>query len=207
MSGRGWFMGLLVAIAASGAQSEKVRNERVAVVEVTLRPGEAASVAGDYPSVTVYFTSGIVAAAAGGGTPQSETVRRGEAVFRAAQARVERNSGASVLHFARVEFLGSGGAETWGSSGLSPHYQVLLENQYTRVYDIRIPAHTAEPRHTHKDRVVICLSGAQLRHLMPDGRQEDSTLKTGEIAWRRGSTHIGQNLGNTDLWVIAVEPK
>lgn len=90
---------------------------------------------------------------------------------------------------------------------LSPNYKLLFENQYTRAYDIRIPAGTKEPQHTHKDRVVVCLSGAKLKHLLPDGREEPSTLKTGESAWRRGGTHIGQNLGDTDLWVIAVEPK
>ena len=75
------------------------------------------------------------------------------------------------------------------------------------MYDIRIPAHTNEPQHTHKDRVVVCLSGAQLEHPLPDGRREPSTLKTGEVGRRRGGTHIGQNLGNSDLWVIAIEPK
>ena len=34
-----------------------------------------------------------------------------------------------------------------------------------------------------------------------------STLKTGEVAFRAGSTHIGRNIGRTDLWVIAIEPK
>jgi len=75
------------------------------------------------------------------------------------------------------------------------------------VYDIRIPAGVREPQHSHRDRVVICLSGAKLSHLLPDGRQEPSTLETGESTWRRGGTHVGQNLGTTDLWVIAVEPK
>jgi quercetin dioxygenase-like cupin family protein len=124
-----------------------------------------------------------------------------------AQPRTVKNTGPSAVHFARIEFLGSGLAETWGTTGLSPNYKLLIENQYTRVYDIRIPAGTREPQHTHHDRVVVCLSGAQLKHLMPDGREEPSTLKTGEIVWRRGGTHIGQNLGKTDLWVIAVEPK
>jgi hypothetical protein len=32
-------------------------------------------------------------------------------------------------------------------------------------------------------------------------------LKTGEIAWRRATTHVGHNLGKTDLWVIGIEPK
>ena len=75
------------------------------------------------------------------------------------------------------------------------------------VYDIRIAAGTNEPQHTHQDRVVIGLSGAQLRHLLPDGSTVDSNLKTGEIAWRKGQTHIGENVGKTDLWAIAIEPK
>ena len=55
--------------------------------------------------------------------------------------------------------------------------------------------------------VVICFSGARMEHILPDGRTEPSTLQTGEIAWRRGATHIGHNLDKTDLWVIAIEPK
>ena len=37
--------------------------------------------------------------------------------------------------------------------------------------------------------------------------KEKSTLKTDEIAWRLGGTHVGHNLGKTDLWVLAFEPK
>jgi len=106
-----------------------------------------------------------------------------------------------------VEFLGNGNPETWGMTGLSPNYKMIFENRYARVYDIKIPAGTKEPQPTHHDRVVICLSGAELSHLLPDGRDEPSTLKTGEIVWRRGGTHVGRYLGTTDLWVIAVEPK
>jgi hypothetical protein len=84
---------------------------------------------------------------------------------------------------------------------------MLAENQYARAYDIRILPHTFEPQHTHHDRVVVCLSGAELEHILPDGTHQPSTLETGEIVWRLGATHVGHNLGTTDLWVIAVEPK
>jgi hypothetical protein len=53
----------------------------------------------------------------------------------------------------------------------------------------------------------VCLSGAELEHILPDGTHQPSTLETGEIVWRLGATHVGHNLGTTDLWVIAVEPK
>jgi len=61
--------------------------------------------------------------------------------------------------------------------------------------------------HSHHDRVVICLSGAELEHILPDGQKQTATLKTGEIVWRPATTHVGHNLGKTDLWVIAIEPK
>ena len=73
--------------------------------------------------------------------------------------------------------------------------------------DIKIPAQTKEPQHTHKDRVVVSLSGAELEHILPDGTLQPSTLKTGEVVWRLGGTHVGHNIGHTNLWVIAVEPK
>ncbi len=184
---------LFLAFAFAGA-SEPVHNDRVLVTDVTLQPGETQTFPGEHPSVNVYFTDG-------------PGVKRGASVFQPAKPATVRNTGPAAIHFARIEFLGSGLAETWGTTGLSPNYKLLLENQYVRVYDIRIPAGTKEPQHTHHDRVVVCLSGAQLKHLMPDGREEPSTLQTGEIVWRRGGTHIGQNLGKTDLWVIAVEPK
>ena len=54
---------------------------------------------------------------------------------------------------------------------------------------------------------MVSLSGAELVHELPDGRQEASALGTDEVAWRRGGTHVGHNVGQTDLWVIAIEPK
>ena len=194
-----------VCIASAAVQTEKVRNEKVAAFDCTLRPGDTLNIKD--PSVTVYFQGGSLEITPQAGKPREVSVKPGDTVFRPAQAGVIKNTGAAEIHFARVDFLGSGGPETWGTTGLAPNYKLLFENSYTRVYDIRIPAGTNEPQHTHKNRVVVCLSGAQLRHLMPDGREEPSTLQTGEITWRLGATHIGQNLGTTDLWVIAIEPK
>jgi hypothetical protein len=188
-------------------QTEKVRNEKVLVVEQTLAPGETASLPGDRASVVVYLDNGSIELTPAQGTPRTETVKCGEAVFRTAQVGTVKNVSSSILRFVQTEYLGRGGSETWGSAGLAPNYTLLFENQYGRVYDIRMAAGRSEPLHSHHDRVVVCLSGAELEHEMPDGRRETSTLKTGEIAWRRSATHIGHNLGKTDLWVIAIEPK
>jgi hypothetical protein len=193
--------------ASEPKAEEKVRNQKVSVTDTVLRPGETETVSGNLPSVTVYFHSGMLQVTPAGGKSGKLAVKRGETRFATAGPRSIKNTGPSEIHYVRVDFLGGGGAETWGRTGLAPHYKLLVENRYSRTYDIRIPAHTNEPQHTHHDRVVICLSGARLKHLYPDGREEPSSLTTGETVWRRGATHIGQNLGDTDLWVIAVEPK
>ncbi len=201
------FVCVVMVQVAAGAGSTPVRNDRVVVSDETIRPDETLTWSGNHPSLVVYFTDGSLEIGGGSGKAANSSVRRGDSVFETARGRTVKNTGTAAVHYARIEFLGNGTPGTWGNTGLSPNYKLLFENQYTRVYDIRIPAGTNEPLHTHHDRVVVCLSGARLKHLMPDGREEPSTLKTNEIVWRRGATHIGQNLGNTDLWVIAVEPK
>ncbi len=197
---------LTVSVIQTNA-AETVRNDRVAVYDVIIKSGAAESIPGAHPAMTVYFSGGALEVSGAGGKPTAVKVKRGDSVFEAAGAKKIRNTGTSEVHFARVEFLGPGIDETWGPAGLSPNYKMIFENRYTRVYNIQIAAGEQEPQHSHKDRVVVCLSGAQMTHLFPDGREEPSTLKTGETVWRRGGTHIGQNLGKTDLWVIAVEPK
>jgi quercetin dioxygenase-like cupin family protein len=198
-----------VIVAAPAAETEKLRNDKVAVYEGAIQPGATVTVDRNLASVTVYSQGGTVEVALEGEKPQKTAPKRGDVVFRPAKRQVLRNVGSSEVRFVRVEFLGSGtpGAAPWGAAGLSPNYRVLVENQYARVYNISIPAGTDEPQHSHKDRVVVCLSGSQIVHLMPDGRREPSSLKTDETAWRRGGTHIGQNLGKTNFWAIAVEPK
>ena len=196
----------LASMAAGARPAEKLRNQKLVSAEIALQPGETVPVEGR-PAVTVYFDAGSLEFTPRGGRPRKTSVARGDTVFSPAEAGEIRNTGASGLHFVRTEFLTDGSSEMWGAAGLSPNYKLLIENRYARVYDIKIPAGTREPQHTHKARVVVCLSGAVLKHLMPDGREEPSTLQSGEVAWRAGATHIGQNLGATDLWVIAIEPK
>jgi hypothetical protein len=199
----------LSSLPAAGAASgvEQIRNQKVVVTEVTLAPGESEAAADRLPSMVVYISGGMVEVKAAGGVKQAQTVKAGETVFRDARDGALKNTGSAALHFVRIDFLGAGSKETWGMTGLAPNYTMLVENQYARAYDIKIKAQTFEPQHTHHDRVVVCLSGAELEHILPDGSKQPSTLKTGEVLWRLGATHIGHNLGHTDLWVIAVEPK
>jgi quercetin dioxygenase-like cupin family protein len=198
-------MAVVSALVAAPAV-EKLRNAQVVVRELTLKPGERVSVE-NRPSVTVYFGEGSVEFRPAAGAGVRAKVKEGETVFRPAEAGEIRNAGPGDLKFVRTEFLTGGAGEAWGAAGLAPQYKVLIENSYARVYEIRIPAGAREQQHTHHARVVVCLSGADLRHGLPDGREETATLKTGEVAWRAAATHTGHNVGTTDLWTIAIEPK
>lgn len=192
-------------LAASSVQ--KVKNEQVSVTEDTLAPGEAEMLSSARPSMVVYLSGGSVAVKRGNGASTKETFNRGETVFEPTGTISLKNAGSSQIRVVRVEFLTQGKPETWGMTGLPPNYKILVENRYARAYDIKIAPNSFEQRHTHHDRLVICLSGATLEHILANGQKQPSSLKTGEIAWRPGATHVGHNMGSTELWVICVEPK
>ena len=198
---------LSLATLAPASRTEMIRNEKVIATEEVLRPAAIESSGEGFASVTVFLSDGSVSIDSKAGKPVARTVQRGDVIYRRPHDGKIRAEGMKEVRFVRIEFRGQGSADVWGGAGLAPNYRLLLENDHARVYDIRIPAGTREPRHTHHDRVVVCLSGAQLRHVLTDGHEEDSTLETGQCLWRRGQTHVGKNIGATDLWVVAVEPK
>ena len=196
-----------VSSPPASVQTAAIRNDKVIVTDCVLGPSQQLAIKAGRPSVIVYFTYAKLQTTPQGGKTFDSEIKKGAALFDAGTASTVQNAGTADVRFLRIEFVGSGLDETWGRTGISPNYGLLLENRYVRIYDIRIAAGTKEPLHTHHARVAICLSGAKMSHLLPDGCAEPSGLKSGTFAWRPGQTHVGQNLDTTDLWVIAVEPK
>jgi hypothetical protein len=198
----------VAARAFPGTDREIFRNEKVVVVETAFEAGR--EIVLDFPGcVAVVLEGGTIATGPKESRMQTGAVKRGDVAFWPAGRLGFLNRGQGPVRYIRTCFLGPGrpGDPPWGAAGLSPNYRLLFENPSARVYEIRIAAGTKEPLHTHKDRVVVCLSGAEMQHVMPDGSVETSSLKADEAVWRKGGTHIGINLGKTDLWVIAIEPK
>jgi len=194
-------------VPAMAATNEVLRNDKVVVTEESLAPGEQETVAGEHASVVVFLSGDAVQGKYVDGPERHDAVQRGEVLNESAGRRIVTNTGHTPLRLVRVEFLTDGSSETWGMTGLPPNYKLLFEDRHSRTYDIKIEPHAWEPQHTHHDRVVVCLSGAQLEHVLPDGSKQPSTLKTDEVSWRLGQTHTGHNLGGTELWVVAIEPK
>jgi hypothetical protein len=198
---------LSCAAFAGAAPTLMIRNDRVIADQETIAPADTESAGEGHPSITVFLNDAVVLRAPDAGMPVTFAVKRGEVIFRGPHDGRITATGGTEVRLVRIELCGAESKVVWGRDGLAPNYQLLVENGYVRAYNIQVPAGTSEPLHTHHDRVVVCLSGAQLRHVLPDGRVENSSLKTGDCLWRPGQTHVGRNIGPTDLWVIAVEPK
>jgi hypothetical protein len=211
MRQRAWLIGAVALWTAAGslfaASNEILRNEKVAVSEVMLKPGEQTALPAHHASVVVYLDGGEAQVRLADGAKQNMAIQRGKTLNEPAQAGVLTNTGLTTMRLVRVEFLTPGRREMWGMKGLPPNYQMIFEDEHSRTYNLRVRAHSWEPQHTHHDRVVVCLSGAKLEHVLPDGKVVPTTLKTDEVDWRLAQTHKGHNLGDTDLWVVAIEPK
>jgi hypothetical protein len=198
---------LLAAGLVRAATVEDFKNDKVVVTEVKLAPGEQEAIGGRYPSVVVYLAGDEAQVKFADGKAKREPIVRGETLREPAEAGVLTDTGHEPLHLVRVEFLTAGSGEIWGRTGLPPNYEMIFEDKLGRTYSIRVAAHEWEPEHTHHARVVVCLSGAQIEHVLPDGSVHQATLKTDEVTWRPAETHKGHNLGDTNLWVVAIEPK
>lgn len=91
---------------------------------------------------------------------------------------------------------------------LSPqYYKVLIDNDEVRVLEFRFKPGEKEPMHSHSRGFVYSLAEAKLKMSFPDGRSEESVMKTGEARWRDAVTHAVENIGTTEAHVIAVELK
>ena len=207
MSGALALLAAQASFPATSREKEKFRNAQVIVTEESLAPSEKGGLPESHPCLFVFLGGRTARVVTASGKTRSEHVERGQVWFEPAAGGSIWNDDASELRFVRVEFLNHGSDDTWGMTGLAPAYRMLLENGYARTYEIRIPAQGFEPQHTHHDRVVVCLSGAELEHILPNGEHQPARLKTGEVTWRPAATHTGHNTGHTDLWVVAIEPK
>jgi len=85
---------------------------------------------------------------------------------------------------------------------------VLLENQAVQSYELYYkPGGTATITHTYPARVIYIVQGGVMEITPKGGETKRTTLKPGDIIWRRaGSLHL-KNVGDTDIKVIEVELK
>ena len=85
--------------------------------------------------------------------------------------------------------------------------KVIMENQFVRVFDVRVPAGTAEPRHSHGRGVTVALTEYDNETKQDGAQWVKSHTKFGEVKLAEPVTHEARNSGTTEQHVIRIELK
>lgn len=86
--------------------------------------------------------------------------------------------------------------------------KVVLENEFVRVVELRVPPGVFESRHSHARGVTIALSAYDNEMTdFPAGTVTKRHTKFGEVRWAEPVTHEARNTGTTEQRVLRVELK
>lgn len=85
-------------------------------------------------------------------------------------------------------------------------HNVVLENEFVRVFDARASRGATSPMHSHPPFVLISLGRTRLRMTLPDGTRPILDLAPGQVIWIAGAEHSWELLAG-ELHVMAVEVK
>ena len=88
------------------------------------------------------------------------------------------------------------------------NYKLILDNQFVRVLEARIPAGTEEKPHRHLKGVSVCLTDYTLEsRVLPDGQSIRNERTVGTTYWSDASLHQVRNVGGTTSHTIRIELK
>lgn len=87
------------------------------------------------------------------------------------------------------------------------HHKVEFENEYVRVVRYVIAPHDKTTMHGHPSLVNVLLTDANAKATAPDGKTSEIHGKAGAAAWRTPTVHLVENVADTPLEGILVEPK
>ncbi len=85
-------------------------------------------------------------------------------------------------------------------------YSVIFENDRVRVLAYRDSPGDRTRSHAHPDSVMYTLS-AFSRRLESGDMRHDVEMSAGTAAWLPAQEHAGENIGDTDTYVVFVELK
>jgi len=86
-------------------------------------------------------------------------------------------------------------------------HKLVLENQFVRVLEVRVPPGRTEPWHQHGRRVVVYLSDFHTRTTERGGKPQENLRKSGLVRWSEPVIHQVENIGQTEGHVISVDLK
>ena len=192
-----------------------INNEQVKVLAVTVQPHEKTRLhEHKINRVMVYLDAGRQHFEYEGKGPSDLTWKAGEAKWSpAAGKHVAEISSEKPVRIIEVELKKAAGGLT-PSSTLDPikvdpkHYRVEFENNQVRVTRVKIGPGETVPLHEHKlNRVVVYLTGQNVRATTADGKVETLQHKAGEVSWGGAMKHTETNLSKEPFEVVVVELK
>jgi quercetin dioxygenase-like cupin family protein len=91
---------------------------------------------------------------------------------------------------------------------VAPHiYKVILENERVRMLEVTIGPGERSELHSHPGYCFYLLSGGRVRFTDPSGETGELELPEGAAMWRDAEEHATENVGDTTVRAIFVEPK
>jgi hypothetical protein len=109
-----------------------------------------------------------------------------------------------------VFFAGSAASQTDDDvlNVIPENYKLIIDNQFVRVLEARIPAGTEEKPHRHMKGVSVALTEYTLEsRTMPSGQWVRNERKVGTTYWSDASLHQVRNVGKTESHTIRIELK
>ena len=88
----------------------------------------------------------------------------------------------------------------------SEHYGMMLENEHVRVIEMRLPAGQMDNQHSHRSETVYFIKGGSVRIHLPDGATAELEIPDGHVMWHEEWTHRVENIGDTEIHAVIVEP-
>jgi len=92
-------------------------------------------------------------------------------------------------------------------SGEGVTKKLLIDNEFVRLYDIRVSPGVFEAKHSHARGITIALSDYTNDATSPDGKVSRGRAKFGDVRWAEPVTHEARNTGPTEQHVIRIELK
>ncbi len=88
-----------------------------------------------------------------------------------------------------------------------PGVRILINNTKVRVQEVRSRPGNKSPMLARPDRVHYILKGGKQRKHYPNGRTKVQIFKAGTVVWRPKEKYASENVGKTEIRLIAVRLK
>lgn len=91
---------------------------------------------------------------------------------------------------------------------VAPHiYKVVFENDRVRVLEVTMQPGDSSEMHSHPDYFAYLLTDGKARFSTPSGETDEIEWPAGTPMWREAEEHATENVGDTPIRALFVEPK